>query len=84
VLVEERLAACVNVLPAVASLYWWEGRVQDDTEATLLLKVPTTRLEALKARIHELHSYQTVEILVLVVDVDRSDPAYVAWVRSFG
>jgi periplasmic divalent cation tolerance protein len=81
-LVEEGLAACVNVLPGVTSYYTWEGAVQADTEHTLLIKVAADRVAALSDRIRALHSYDVPEIVVLDVDVAASDPAYVAWVRE--
>jgi periplasmic divalent cation tolerance protein len=82
-LVREGLAACVNVIPAVTSFFTWEGKLEEAAESTLILKVPESNLEVLKERIHELHSYETIEILVLPVDVGRSDPDYVEWVRTF-
>ncbi|MEZ4316108.1 MAG: divalent-cation tolerance protein CutA [Myxococcota bacterium] len=81
-LVEERLAACVNVLPGVTSVYTWEGAVHEDSEHTLVIKTPDDRVSALADRIRALHSYDTPEILVLGVDSERSDPKYVAWVAS--
>ena len=80
-LVEERLAACVNVVPGLKSFYFWEGALQTDAESALWIKVAADRIDALSQRIREIHPYQTVEILALPVDVERSDPAYVAWVR---
>ena len=81
-LVEEGLAACVNLISGVRSIYSWKGEVCDETEDTLLIKTASERVEALSRRIRELHSYDTVEIVVLEVDVGRSDPDYVAWVRA--
>lgn len=83
-LIEERLAACVNVIPAVTSYFLWNGKLEEEAESTLILKVPAPNLDRLRERIHELHSYETVEILVLPVDAERSDADYVQWVRSFG
>jgi periplasmic divalent cation tolerance protein len=82
-LVEEGLAACVNVLPGVRSFYVWDGAVCDDQECTLLIKVPDANLAALSDRIRALHTYSTPEILVLPVDEARSDARYVAWVNGF-
>lgn len=84
ILVSEGLAACVNVLPGVTSFYQWQGELEVDTEHTLLIKVATGGVDALSDRIRALHSYDTPEILALPVDVDRSDPDYVAWVRGTG
>ncbi|MCB9669968.1 MAG: divalent-cation tolerance protein CutA [Alphaproteobacteria bacterium] len=83
-LVEERLAACVNVLPGVRSFYVWDGALCDDAESTLLVKVRADGVPALSDRIRALHSYSTPEILVLPVDVAASDPRYVAWVMATG
>lgn len=55
--VEERLAACANVLPGMRSIYWWEGAVQEAGEAVLILKTTEDRLLALIERVKELHSY---------------------------
>jgi len=81
-LVVEGLAACVNVIEGVKSFYLWDGALQEDLEHTLLIKVSEDRMAALSDRIRDLHSYDTVEIVALGVDVELSDPAYVAWVRS--
>lgn len=81
-LVEEGIAACVNVLPGVSSFYVWEGQLQEEHETTLLIKVATERVDALSRRLRELHSYDTPEIVVLEVDTARSDADYVAWVRG--
>lgn len=80
--VRERLAACVNVLPAVTSYFTWDGELQEEIEHTLLAKVAAVNVERLVARLRELHEYETPEILVLPVDAERSDREYVQWVRS--
>ena len=79
-LVEERLAACVNVLPGVRSFYRWEGVVQDDTELLLVAKTRPERLEALAARVKELHPYDLPE--VLEIPATGGSDAYLDWVRS--
>lgn len=81
-LVEERLAACVNIISAVRSVYRWEGAVCQAVEDTLLIKTSAGGVVPLSERIRALHSYDTVEILVLPVDTAQSDPCYVAWVRE--
>ena len=80
-LVEERLAACVNLLP-VRSVYRWQGAVQHDAEVTLLIKVAADRVQALRERIRALHPYELPEVLVVDVDLERSLPEYVEWVRA--
>ena len=79
-LVEERLAACVNVVPGVRSFYRWEGAVQDDAELLLVAKTHAERGGALAARVKELHPYDLPEVLELPA-VGGSD-AYLDWVRS--
>ena len=80
VLVEERLAACVNVLPGVASLYRWEGEVREDAESALILKTTASRFEGLRARIRALHSYDLPAILALPAATGDAD--FLAWVRE--
>jgi periplasmic divalent cation tolerance protein len=79
-LVEERLAACATLIPAVQSIYRWQGAVESATETLLLLKTGPAQLAALEARLHELHSYQTPEFLVLKVDA-ASQP-YLDWLEE--
>jgi periplasmic divalent cation tolerance protein len=80
-LVEERLAACVNLLP-VTSVYRWKGEVCREPETTALIKVAEEGLDALKARLLELHPYELPEILALPIDAAASLAAYVQWVRD--
>ena len=80
-LVEERLVACVQAL-AVRSFYVWKGSVQKDEEVTLLLKVASDRVGALRDRLVALHPYELPEFVVLDVDEAGSLGAYVAWVRE--
>jgi periplasmic divalent cation tolerance protein len=80
-LVDEGLAACVNLWP-VRSVYRWEGAVHVDPEVTLLIKVSEEGVGRLVSRLEELHPYDLPEILVLGVDQDRSLDAYVQWVRD--
>lgn len=79
-LVEERLCACANVLDGLTSLYRWEGRVEEEPEALALLKTTAGRLEALEARVLELHPYDEPEFLSF--GVDRGSPSYLAWVAG--
>ena len=58
VLVDERLAACVNVLPAMTSVYRWKGSVEEEREQQLVIKTTRDRVAALEARFHELHPYE--------------------------
>lgn len=77
-LIGERLAACVNALPPMTSIYRWEGVVQEESERQLVIKTSAVRLEALRARLHELHPYQVPEFIVLA-SADASE-RYAQWV----
>ncbi|MBI4594231.1 MAG: divalent-cation tolerance protein CutA [Candidatus Rokubacteria bacterium] len=79
-LVEEQLAACVNVVPGARSLYIWDGALQETDEALLVIKTRRDQYPALARRIQELHSYSVPEILA--VPVESGSPAYVDWVRA--
>lgn len=80
VLVEEGLAACVNVLPPMQSIYRWEGRVERATEHQLVIKTAARRVEALKARLADLHPYDVPELLVLPVADGGAD--YLRWIQD--
>ncbi len=79
-LVEEKLVACANLLPAVESIYRWEGKVETSTEVLVILKTTTDRVDALERRVLELHPYQVPEFLSL--RVQDGLPAYLRWVES--
>ena len=79
-LVEERLAACGNLLPGARSLYRWEDRVADEREVLVLLKTRKQDWPALMSRLHELHPYDTPECLA--VRVPAGAPKYLAWLEG--
>lgn len=79
-LLEERLVACVNLVPSVTSLYWWEGQIQEDSEVLMIVKTDATRLEPLQQRLPQLHPYSVPELVVL--PVEGGLPAYLEWVRA--
>jgi len=79
-LIEERLAACVSVLPGVISLYTWQGAVEQADELQLFVKTTRANVPALKARLLELHAHEVPELIVL--DVVDGSPAYLAWVDA--
>lgn len=78
--VRERLAACVNVLGPVASVYRWEGEVAEASEAMAVIKTTVGRLDRLRERILELHPYDTPEFVALAV-TDGSE-AYLRWIED--
>ncbi|MGH9314311.1 MAG: divalent-cation tolerance protein CutA [Vicinamibacterales bacterium] len=79
-LVEERLAACVNVLPEMTSIYRWEGKVEQEPERQVVVKTSRARLAELRERVRELHTYDVPEFIVIPI-IDGSDP-YLTWVRE--
>ena len=78
--VEERLAACVNILPRVQSIYRWQGSVESAAEIPLLIKTTARNYPALEARITALHPYDVPEIVAL--PLARGLPAYLNWVAA--
>jgi len=80
VLVEERLAACGNVLPGLRSIYRWEGKVREEGEALLLLKTTRARFAALRDRLLALHPYEVPEVLALPVEAGAE--RYLGWVGA--
>ena len=79
-LVEERLAACVSIIPAVHSIYRWQGQVESSTETLLLIKTGPDQLASLEARLRELHSYEIPEFLVL--GIEAGSRLYLDWLES--
>lgn len=77
-LVEERVAACVNVVPSLSSVYRWKGAVHTDSEALLIVKSTRERFEALKQAVLRHHPYELPE--VIAVPVDRGHTPYLEWV----
>jgi len=77
-LVEDRVAACVNLLPLMESIYRWEGDVHHDTERQVIIKTSRERVVALWERLRELHPYDVPEFIVLSI-VDGND-AYLRWI----
>jgi periplasmic divalent cation tolerance protein len=80
ILVEERLAACATMIPAVQSIYHWQGNVETSTETLILLKTGPEQLGRLEIRLHELHSYETPEFLVL--GVEGVSHRYLGWLQG--
>jgi periplasmic divalent cation tolerance protein len=79
-LVEERLAACGNVLPGLRSIYRWEGQLHDEAEALLVLKTTRARFEALREAVLRMHPYQVPEVIALPVEAGSAP--YLAWLAA--
>ena len=76
-LVEERLAACVNIVPSVTSVYRWDNEVQTDQETLMIVKTASRVLDKVRDRVHELHSYDVPEFIT--IEPDQISPAYAAF-----
>lgn len=79
-LVEQGLAACVNLLPGITSIYRWQGSVERSDEILLIIKTAEPRLAALESALRALHSYEVPELLVLTPQSGGSD--YLAWLTA--
>ncbi len=79
-LVEERLAACVNIISPIRSFYRWQGRVADDREWLLMIKTQADVFDALAARVHTLHSYDVPEVIALPILAGAQN--YLDWIQQ--
>lgn len=79
-LVDERLAACVNLLAPMQSVYRWEGQVQEEAERQVLIKTTRRRIEALRDRLQALHPYEVPEFIVL--PISEGGEAYLRWIED--
>lgn len=79
-LVEQKLAACVNCLPAMRSIYLWQGKIEDDEEILLIAKTIEEKLQKLEACVSEMHPYELPEMLT--VPISSGSEAYLNWIRQ--
>jgi periplasmic divalent cation tolerance protein len=79
-LVESRLAACVNIVPAIESVYRWQGTVEAAEEVWLAIKTSRSLFDQVSAKIRELHSYELPEVIALAVE--DGSPAYLNWLSE--
>ena len=77
-LVEARLAACVNMVPKIESVFWWEGKIQHDEESLLIIKTTQLKVEAMISYVQEHHPYDIPEIITL--SLAEGLPDYLNWV----
>jgi periplasmic divalent cation tolerance protein len=80
VLVETRLAACVNIIPGMRSVYRWEGEIHEDAEIVLIAKTRRERVPALTAKIKDIHSYDCP--CVVSIDIDGGNPDFLDWIDA--
>jgi periplasmic divalent cation tolerance protein len=79
-LVNEQLAACVNLVGGVRSIYRWKGEISDDSETLAVIKTTRERFDAMRTRLVELHPYDVAEVIALPVEAGHAP--YLAWVES--
>ncbi|HYA87360.1 MAG TPA: divalent-cation tolerance protein CutA [Nitrospirota bacterium] len=79
-LVNEHIAACVNILPQIRSLFFWEGKTQDESEALIIVKSRLSLLDRIIARVKELHSYTLPE--VIAIPIIGGSPEYLHWLKD--
>jgi len=80
ILVEDRLAACVNLVAPIRSIYRWEGKIWDEKEWLLIIKTQKHRFEELEKKVKSLHSYSVPEIISL--SITEGSSAYLSWIRE--
>jgi len=80
ILVEERLAACANVIPGVRSFFYWKGRLCREKEALILVKTVNNQAKRIIDKIKEIHSYEVPEIIFF--RVDKGEKNYLKWVEK--
>ena len=79
-LVSEQLAACVNLVAPVRSIYRWQGDVSDEAETLAVIKTTTERFEAMRTRLVELHPYEVAEVIALPIEAGHAP--YLAWITD--
>lgn len=79
-IVEERLAACVNILPGMVSHYWWQGTIERGEEVVMIIKTRASLAEAVRQAVRTRHSYTTPAIVFL--PVEGGDPDYLSWIAA--
>ncbi len=79
-LLKKRLAACINIVPNVSSMYWWEGMIQKDSEYLLFAKTQEEHIEALVNEVKAIHNYECPCILIFPIDGGNTD--YLTWLKT--
>ena len=79
-LVEQKLAACVNIVRDIRSIYSWQGKIEDDAEVLMIVKTQSKHFDALSEKVKELHSYDVPEIIALPILKGSDD--YFKWIKA--
>ncbi|XP_069053010.1 protein CutA homolog isoform X1 [Lepisosteus oculatus] len=76
-LVEKKLAACVNIVPKITSVYEWQGKIEEDSEVLLMIKTRSSKVSALADYVRSVHPYEVAEVISL--PIDQGNPPYLKW-----
>ncbi|XP_069419999.1 protein CutA isoform X2 [Ovis canadensis] len=79
-MVEKRLAACVNLVPQITSIYEWKGEIEEDSEVLMMIKTQSSLVPALTDFVRSVHPYEVAEVIAL--PVEQGNPPYLQWVRQ--
>ncbi|MEO1023156.1 MAG: divalent-cation tolerance protein CutA [Bacteroidota bacterium] len=81
-ILEQRLAACINILPGMESMYWWEGQLETSTEAVLILKTHVSNVEAITKWVNTHHTYDCPCVISLPLSEGEGNPEYLEWLMN--
>ena len=81
-LVEERLAACVNIVDGMESMFWWNGKVDSDSETILIAKTEAGLMPKLTDKVKEVHSYDCPAVLSIPVNAGEGNAEFIEWLRG--
>lgn len=79
-LLKEKLAACINILPPIQSLYWWNDEIQDDSETAFLVKTTDDKVDAITDLMNEIHSYDCP--CVVALPIEKGNPEFLKWITT--
>lgn len=79
-IITHKLAACVNIIPKITSIYHWEGKVNEDSEVLMMIKTKTSRVDDLIKFVRENHSYSVAE--VISIPIEKGNPPYLDWIAK--